>query len=434
MPRIAYRSRWIFPVSAPPIENGIVETQAGRIVDVRAAHRGEPAIDLGEVALLPALVNAHTHLEFSSLERPLGRPGIGFADWIAEVVAWKRRSPVEGSSLAKRLSIAAGSSESWRFGVGAVGEIATEPWEPDVYDHPMLSCVLFHELLGLAPERAAAAWERFSEIAESDASLRPSIDEVPADGSSASVTTAPLHELGVSPHAPYTVGLEQTKRGVEWAASRRRPLAMHVAESIDERELMTEGTGPLRELLERVGAWVPQAFGRRDGWRALLTLLSGAPRVALVHANFLSPDEFDLVATHRDRFTIVHCPRTHAFFGHARHPVDQALQRGIPLALGTDSRASNPDLSIWREARHAAMRHPQHAAHGWIDSITTTAAAAIGVADRFGSLAAGRSWLPCVIELPRDAPDRPNAEFLLQESTAEPRPLIEPPSGMPRFA
>src|SRR5690242_15052192 len=89
------RARWVIPVDGPPIEGGVVTVAGGRFVDVRKTREDAPVHDLGDVALLPGLINAHTHLEFSLLEQPLGRPGMSFPDWIAEVVRWRRAGTAE---------------------------------------------------------------------------------------------------------------------------------------------------------------------------------------------------------------------------------------------------------------------------------------------------------------------------------------------------
>jgi len=95
-PPVALRARWVFPVTRPPIDGGLVTVGGGRILAVGQNTSGQPPRDLGDVALLPGLVNAHTHLEFSQLQQPLGQPGMGFADWIRCVIEWRRQAPSGG--------------------------------------------------------------------------------------------------------------------------------------------------------------------------------------------------------------------------------------------------------------------------------------------------------------------------------------------------
>lgn len=84
------QARFVFPVDRPPIDHGVVTIEGERIVDVGPHRADANVLDLGDVALLPGFVNAHTHLEFSHLRQPLGKPGIGIVDWIRLIIAETR--------------------------------------------------------------------------------------------------------------------------------------------------------------------------------------------------------------------------------------------------------------------------------------------------------------------------------------------------------
>src|SRR6266436_1132329 len=152
---IALRARWIIPIDRPPIEGGVVTIADGRIIAVGENASGQPPRDLGDVALLPGLVNAHTHLEFSLLHRPLGQPGMAFPDWIREVVAWLRsEGRGQGTGDRGQRAILQGLKESQTAGVALVGDIATKGFDPyEDEKQPGIEVVVFRELLGLASER-----------------------------------------------------------------------------------------------------------------------------------------------------------------------------------------------------------------------------------------------------------------------------------------
>src|SRR5262245_30183894 len=115
--RYALRARWVFPVDQPPIEGGVVSIRDGRIEAVGENISGQAPQELGDVALLPGLINAHTHLEFSLLRQPLGSPGIPFADWVRHVIDFRRQFlPAANDS-----ALLAGLAESRAAGVVAVG-------------------------------------------------------------------------------------------------------------------------------------------------------------------------------------------------------------------------------------------------------------------------------------------------------------------------
>ncbi|MFM8291603.1 MAG: amidohydrolase family protein, partial [Planctomycetia bacterium] len=228
------RARHVLPAAGRPLENGWIRIQAGRVVAVGAGSPGPRAIDLGDAVLVPGLVNAHTHLEFSGLERPFAVAG-GMAAWIGRVVGWRRERDAAGDAEATRAAaIHAGCRECAVQGVTTVGEIATGPL-PAAVGRQRLR--VFREVIGLSAAAVAAA----------PRGLSRDLDRLSARG------IAP----GISPHAPYTVAAPLAARLVREIVRRRLPVAMHLAESLEERELLAAGTGPFRRLLEDLGAWDP---------------------------------------------------------------------------------------------------------------------------------------------------------------------------------
>src|SRR5262249_30721246 len=145
------------------------------------------------------------------------------------------------------------------------------------------------------------------------------------------------------------------------ARERDLPMAMHVAESRAELQLLRDGTGPFQELLEERSMWDPEAIPRGSKPLDYLQMLSEAPRSLAIHGNYLDDEELQFLGLHRDRMSLVFCPRTHAYFFHPPYPLGRAIAAGVRVALGTDSRASNPDLSLLAELRHVMQSHP------WID-------------------------------------------------------------------
>ncbi len=151
------QAKWIYTVSHPRIENGIIEVRSGKVVAVEKLRtRSATSVDLGAVALIPGLVNAHTHLEFSDLTQPLGCRGIAFTEWIKLVVAQRAQS--SGSAESKSHSIHAGIKESIDRGCVAIGEIASEPIRRADYGE-RISTVVFMEVLGRNPRAVSGAAE-----------------------------------------------------------------------------------------------------------------------------------------------------------------------------------------------------------------------------------------------------------------------------------
>ena len=371
----------------------------GRIVAVGAADTAN-VIDMGQVAILPGLVNPHTHLEFSRLDAPLGTPEMAFPDWIRRVIAWRneQRTDARESDLWRHRAIQAGIRESTAAGVTTLGEIATLPVIP-IGRYSDFAGVAFLELLGLRDEThdaLLAAAERFVS----------SFRSVPTGGA------------GLSPHAPYTVSPKLLERVVRLSAQEQLPVAMHLAETRDELELLRDADGPLCALLRDLDAWQAGVIPLSTRPLNYLESLAKAHRALVVHGNYLDRDEIELVAQHRERMSIVFCPRTHAYFGHDPYPLSEMLRSGARVAIGTDSRASNPDLSILNELKFAARAHPQVAPGTILRMGTLDAASAIGIDDRVGSLSVGKRADFVVLPIRDDEPADPHELVLASDTQA----------------
>ncbi len=139
---------------------------------------------------------------------------------------------------------------------------------------------------------------------------------------------------------------------------------------------------------------------RRAGRSITCSGLAQAQRALVVHGNYLDDEEIAFVAEHRDRLTVVYCPRTHAFFGHPRHPLPKLLTAGAAVAIGTDSRASNPDLSLLAELRLVAAKFAEISPAKVLELGTLGGARALGSGDESGSLEQGKFADLAVVALP----------------------------------
>jgi cytosine/adenosine deaminase-related metal-dependent hydrolase len=325
----SYTSRWVFPVDQPPVENGIIMIQGSTISSVAPRGTKQADVDLGNVAIVPGFVNAHTHLDLSDAAG-LYPPTADFTLWLRHVIGHRRRQSPEGLLAA----ITAGIRESLRFGVTALGDISAKGSSWDALAESPLGAVIYHEAIGLSQERGAACFERVRDWFET----RPALMNC---------------KPGISPHAPYTVGrslLEKVVafRAAKLAAGASVPLAIHLAETRAELELLLERSGPFVEFL--------QEFGVYDS-NALATDMDAFYDIAdasFVHANYANPVQL----VHSGPRAVIYCPRTHAAFGHTPYRLREFLQAGITVALGTDSLASNPDLNVLLDARHVFGQFP----------------------------------------------------------------------------
>lgn len=357
-----YRAAWILPISQPVIQDGFLRVVDGVVIEVGRFDRGDQAaancIDLGKVAVLPKMVNAHTHLEFSDCPVPIGEPGVPLSAWIGQVIAARG----VGTGEQRNAAIELGLQECIQSGTAMIGDIATSPSAYPLMDpsNPVPAVVSFAEVLGLNPPRSE---ERFDAALEQFKTLQPAGCPAPA----------------ISPHAPYSTPWPLIKRCVQQAKQWACALAMHVCESPDERELLETGTGPFAETLQAAGLWMPGLFPWSGSQVVvdLIKLLAQAPRALLVHGNDLQPDEIDAISGHAN-LSVVYCPRTHHFFQHRKHPVAQLLGSGVNVALGTDSRASNPDLSLWKEVQFLFKHRQDLSPLAVLEMATLNGALALG--------------------------------------------------------
>jgi cytosine/adenosine deaminase-related metal-dependent hydrolase len=405
---LAIRARWVLPIDQPPLENGIVTIAAGKIVAVGENLSGRPPRDLGDAALLPGLVNAHTHLEFSLLDKPLGEAGMPFAPWIGRVIEYRKTQAkalvveTDGFQRFRRRAAERGLAELIAGGTVAVGEIATPGWPRESFPAAGLTTTIFLELLGLDPQKQESLLRMASsfvaDVQDAGAGLRP----------------------GLSPHAPYTAAPDLVRAACALSETERFPIAMHLAESMDELEMLSSHSGRLVEMLSSIGAWNAGAIPRGLAPRDYLEMLAGAHQALVIHGNFLADDDWNFLAARRDRMSVVYCPRTNSYFRHGRYPLPEMLAAGVRVAVGTDSLASNPDLSLLAELRHIAQAHPAVSPETILRLGTLHGAEALGLAERLGSIAPGKEASLIVAKL-----ENPADPWSLLSSNAPPtiRPL-----------
>lgn len=383
-------ARWIFPVDGPPLHRGTVTIRGDRLVAVeprggRAADR-----DFGNAAILPGLVNAHTHLDLSDLR---GRvpPTKDFTGWLRAITAHRRGRTAEQVQRA----IADGVEECVRFGTTLVGDIAAAGASAEILAAAPLRSVVFFELIGLSAERAEEslnAVRTWLETHRGGDTCRP----------------------GVSPHAPYTVRRALFARAAGLAAERGLALAVHLAETQAELELLQTHRGPLHDFLREIGAWNPGGMDLAADAADVLALCNEDIPKLLVHANYLEPS-----TPLPPRSTIVYCPRTHAAFGHAPHPFRDLFKRGVRVALGTDSLASNPDLDVLAEARYLCARYPDFPGDTLLRMATLSGAEALAWDADTGSLAPGKSADLVVLPLPTEDAEDPHGLLFASAAAVE---------------
>ncbi|MDB5313167.1 MAG: metallo-dependent hydrolase family protein [Gemmataceae bacterium] len=362
-----YTARWVFPVSGPPLPGGTVTVRGETIGSVDPHGDRRPDVDLGNTAIIPGLVNAHTHLDLSGA-RGLIRPTDPdhFTDWLRGVIAYRRTRTPEQT----RDDVRTGLAECLRSGTTLLGDITADGGSWDVVAGSSVRGVVFTEVVGLTQAgvgrwEEAAGWVR--RYHGRWAHCRPA----------------------VSPHAPYSVNAAVLMQSVApgW------PVTIHLAESPGELELLAARSGPFVGFLSGLGVWDGAVLA--PSLEFVLKYTRGLGPVIYAHGNYLPAD-----LGVRPETSVAYCARTHAAFCHPPHPFREFLGRGVRVCLGTDSLASNPDLDVLAEARFVHTRHPDFPGDTLLRMVTLAGAEALGWADETGSLDPGKSADFVVVPLP----------------------------------
>lgn len=376
MAKILYSARFVLPITAPPIEDGAVLVESGRIravgrrAELAVAHPGARAVEFGDAVLLPPLANAHTHLELTGYPSWCGawqdKPERGsFVGWIRHLIRVKSNLPRDSYAAA----IQAGIRACLSSGCGAVGDVLSSHFARAAYrGSPLLGRVYF-ELLGQDPAVARQQLDILDDV----------FGEAPFG----------RLEAGLSPHSPYTLAPAVLDELLAHAGRRHWPVSLHLAESPEEVAFLTAAKGAIAEQLYPYVGWQDR-LPKAAGLRPVPYLMSRAPlpqSLLLAHGVQVSAEEVAQVKA--SGASVVLCPRSNAQLGVGKAPVVAYRRAGVPLALGTDSLASAPTLSIWDELAFArewfADAMP---AADWLAVATLGGARALGLDGEMGSLAA----------------------------------------------
>ncbi len=391
-----YIADWVLPIEAAPVHRGRVDVHDGRIVRVGASADGGgapgPVVDLGRTAILPALVNAHTHLELSGL-RGAAPPAPSMPVWVDRLLDRRAEAgPPDPVAIREAVAEARGS------GTGLFGDIGNTTAAGPILAQAGVSARLFREVLAFPDAGAAAAVDA-------------------AVGELGAVEAVGGLRVGLAAHAPYSVG--PGALAALDAAARERfpgPRSIHLAESPEELEFLQGGGGPWRELLERLGrwdpAWTPPGCGPveyldRRGW-----LREG---LVVVHGVQLTDPELRRLAERS--VSLVTCPRSNAWTGVGHPPIERFLRAGVRLAVGTDSLASVPDLNLFSELALMRRLAPSAPARRLLACATLHGAEALGFDDELGAIAPGRRADLIGVRIPPDVGDV--EEYLLGGVTAD---------------
>jgi 5-methylthioadenosine/S-adenosylhomocysteine deaminase len=369
MPALRLSAPWVVPVATPPIRHGAVLVDpGGRIAavgpdDAVPAPPGVPHERLEGAALLPGLVNAHTHLELTGLAGAVREAA--FPDWIRRV----REVKAGRSATEVRRAAEQGVRDCWAAGVTTVADTGDSGAVIEALATLGGRGVVYHEVFGPHPDQQR----------DSVAGLAARLGELRR-------FTSPRVRLGVSPHAPYSVSRPLYREAAALARREGLPLALHLAESLEESALVAHADGPFAAMWRRreIPLHAPQGLTPVE-WVDAEGVLG--PDVLCVHLVQASDRDLQLLAERGA--AVAHCPLSNRAHAHGTAPLGAMRRHGLRVGVGTDSVVSVGALDLLAEAR-AARAIGGLGADGALALVTSGAALAIGLGDEVGTLARGR--------------------------------------------
>lgn len=386
-----YRARTLYHPEGEVVEDGAVQVEGSRIAWAgpwKERPAEGPTTDLGEVILMPGLINAHCHLDYTLFRNAID-PQKSFADWIRRINAVKGTA---GDDDYLR-SIEAGFQELVMWGTTTV-----------------LNIEAFPELLPRLPPPSIRTWW-FWEILD----IRNRVEtEALTAGIFRVFERDPewLGGMGLSPHSPYTASTQLYRLAAECARAQSLPTTTHLAESQDEFLMFLKSSGPLYEFLRSIGRNMSDC-GSRTPLAHLLQNKALPDHCIVAHLNELSESDYELIRTVPEArsMNVVHCPLSHKYFGHHEFPYQRLAAMDLNICLGTDSLASTHSLNLFEEMREFQKRFPATDSTEVIRMATIHGARAIGEAGRLGTLTKGAH--ADLISLPFVGKESDAADFIL---------------------
>lgn len=367
----------ILPVEGPPLSPGVLRIDGNNITTVGGKNLldkvpSDQIVELPDLVLMPGLVNAHCHLEYTHFG-PLSIPppsrgggqgegeNINFVSWIREIIDRKNHS----SPKEMMDGLEQGIEQMIKTGVTTIGDHISfnTPWEK-IVSSPLRGRI-FGEALGVTKEMSQDIYASLLEI-------QKKIQSHPST----------LLSMNISPHSVHALNQDTLKKVL---IVEKGPLSCHLAESQDEDDYFKKGNGRLFNFLKEFSE---NRHPAKSGLQFLDQQKLPMEKLLIVHGNYL--DEEDLKIISRNRLSLIHCPGSHAYFGHRPFSLEYYIDQGINIALGTDSLASNDELSFLAEIKRVRKNFPSLPPETILEMATLNGAKALRMEQEIGSLVPGK--------------------------------------------
>jgi cytosine/adenosine deaminase-related metal-dependent hydrolase len=372
-----HAAAWLINPDVPPVDGGAILIRngliaaTGTLAELKKSYSAA-VVEHHDCAILPGFVNAHTHLELTHFPSWRLRTHVDynprrFSDWIIQLIKVTRNLQPEDF----RASLVEGACKCVEAGTTAVGDIVSRYALSSSYSAPPLNVRLFFEALGYDP---AHYHERLEQALKT-------IDAISGGNMTA----------GLSPHTSYTTSETNLQSIRDAAISRGLPLSIHISESQAESDFIFDTSGPLADEFYPFVSWEQYLMPPRHCSSTALLDRHGLLTPATLAVHCVHVNLADAQILKQRGVNVCLCPRSNDRLDVGRAPLALFNKLGIPLALGTDSLASNDSLSLWDEMRFALDLFSEELSPAdTLRMATSGGAAALGLSTSLGSLEVGK--------------------------------------------
>lgn len=363
---------YIFSGNQPPIKNGILICEPnGTIVEIinnKGDLKEESGLEFYSGILVPGFVNTHCHLELSHLEGKIEEKS-GIGGFVGKINTLRNE---DLGSIEKAIDIA--DRKMWAAGTAAVGDISNSILTIDTKLKSKIFYHTFVESFGFHPSRAEKAFDYAETIC----------GDFRENSLSASI----------SPHSPYSVSEPLFKKIKENALNEKSVITIHNQESKAEEQFFKDGSGAIATHIQNnlgidISHWKPTG---KSSITSILKFLPAENQLILVHNTFTEKSDLDELRKNRslENIWFALCPNSNLYIENQLPPVSLFQKEGLNICLGTDSLASNHQLSVLAEMITLQQNFPEIELTDLLIWATINGAKALDIESTFGSFEVGK--------------------------------------------
>ncbi|MEW6609112.1 MAG: amidohydrolase family protein [bacterium] len=386
------KANYILPILTPLIQDGGIHIKDGTIIECakfsKISSGDKKIVELKNACLLPGFVNAHSHLELTSLKGKIPYKG-SFIQWIQDIIeakkGWNERNYINSLKLSIKQLIESGTT--------TIVDITASGLSPQILLTSNLRGRTYKEITGF----------KFDSVSQIITDLKKYLSNL---------SPTNLIDFGVSPHSPYSVSPKLLTELFSLSQNNNLPLSIHLAEDKTELKFLMKGKGEIINLLKELNVW-------EDEWKQPgLSSVKYLDSIGILNSNIIGVhlnciNEEDLEILKKRRVGVVHCPKSHKFFQRDDFPIQKLIDKGIIIALGTDSLASNDSLNMLEEIKELKRRYKTLSAEEILELATINGAKILGLMDKIGTLQPGKKADIIALRLPEDLTKEKLYEFIV---------------------